>query len=113
MARGAHLTSLWAWRSTCEGQAVGGSHPPRYQSLERVQLCQDLPEHGLRRSESGTVVHVFETADAYLVEFVNPADGGIRALAELKPEQLAPAGEPDADLRTYFGSQSPVTWSRL
>ena len=41
---------------------------------------------------SGTVVHVFETADAYLVEFVNPGDGSTRALAELTPDQLAPAG---------------------
>jgi hypothetical protein len=66
--------------------------PRRYRSLERVQLCQDLPEQGLRRGESGTVVHVFETAEAYLVEFVNPADGRTRALAELKPEQVVPAG---------------------
>lgn len=65
--------------------------PRRYQSLERVELRQDLPEHGLRRGESGTVVHVFETADAYLVEFVDPADGHTRALAELTPDQLAPA----------------------
>jgi Domain of unknown function (DUF4926) len=64
--------------------------PHRYQSLERVRLRQDLPEHGLRRGESGTVVHVFETADVYLVEFVDPADGATRALAELKPEQLLP-----------------------
>jgi len=66
--------------------------PRRYRRLERVQLCQDLPEHGLARGESGTVVHVFETADAYLVEFVNPADGSTRGLAELTPDQLAPVG---------------------
>ena len=64
----------------------------RYHSLERVQLCRDVPEHGLRRGESGTIVHVFETADAYLVEFVDPSDGSTRALAELAPDQLAPAG---------------------
>jgi hypothetical protein len=40
------------------------------------------------------VVHVFETADSYLVEFVNAADGCTRALAELTPEQLVPV-EPD------------------
>ena len=67
--------------------------PPRqYRSLERVRLRQDVPEHGLARGESGTVVHVLETADAYLVEFVNPADGSTRALAVLTPDQLAPAG---------------------
>jgi Domain of unknown function (DUF4926) len=66
--------------------------PRRYRSLERVRLRQDVPEHGVARGESGTVVHVFETADAYLVEFVNPADGSTRALTELTPDQLAPAG---------------------
>jgi hypothetical protein len=68
-------------------------HPPRrYRSVERVQLRADLPEHGLKRGECGTVVHVFETAGAYLVEFVSPADGSTRALAELTPDQFAPAG---------------------
>jgi hypothetical protein len=66
--------------------------PRRYRSLDRVRLCQDVPEHGLARGESGTVVHVFEATDAYLVEFVSPADGSTRALAELTPDQLAPAG---------------------
>jgi alpha-galactosidase/6-phospho-beta-glucosidase family protein len=37
-------------------------------------------------------MHVFETTDAYLVEFVNPAGGSTRALAELTPDQLVPAG---------------------
>jgi hypothetical protein len=35
-------------------------------------------------------VHVFESAEAYLVEFVSPADGSTRALAELTLDQLAP-----------------------
>jgi hypothetical protein len=74
--------------------SADGRHeaPRRYRSLERVQLRQDVPEQNLARGESGTVVHVFETTDAYLVEFVNPADGSTRALAELTPDQLAPAG---------------------
>lgn len=49
-----------------------------------------MPAHGVARGDSGTVVHVFETADAYLVEFVNPADGSTRALADLTPDQLVP-----------------------
>jgi hypothetical protein len=74
--------------------SANGRHQPvrRYHSLEPVRLCQDVPEQGLARGESGTVVHVFETGEAYLVEFVNPADGSTRALAELTPDQLAPAG---------------------
>jgi Domain of unknown function (DUF4926) len=71
---------------------VSGQSRRRYRSLERVELCADLPEHGLKRGEHGTVVHVFETADAYLVEFVSPADGSTRALAEVTPDQLTPAG---------------------
>lgn len=65
--------------------------PRRYRELACVRLRADLPEKGLSRGEVGTVVHVFETADAYLVEFVNEADGSTKALAELEPDQLAPA----------------------
>jgi hypothetical protein len=35
------------------------------------------------RSEAGargTIVHVFQSAEAYLVEFISPADGSTRAL---------------------------------
>jgi hypothetical protein len=66
--------------------------PRRYRSLERVRLREDVPEQGLACGDSGTVVHVFESADAYLVEFVNPADGSTCALAEITPDDLAPAG---------------------
>lgn len=62
--------------------------PRRYRDLEPVQLRADLPEHGLREGEVGTVVHVFDTADAYLVEFVNEVDGSTRAEVELTPDQL-------------------------
>ena len=72
---------------------VGRRQPTRrYRSLERVQLRGDLPAHGLKRGERGTVVHVLESAEAYLVEFVNPADGSTRALAELTSDQLTPIG---------------------
>jgi hypothetical protein len=35
-------------------------------------------------------VHTFETADAYLVEFVNPEDGSTRAELEVTPDDIAP-----------------------
>jgi hypothetical protein len=63
----------------------------RFRDLEAVQLRDDLPEYGLSRGEIGTVVHVFETADAYLVEFTNDVDGSTKALAELTPRQISPA----------------------
>jgi hypothetical protein len=64
--------------------------PRRYRDLESVQLRADLPEHGLKSGEVGTIVHVFDTADAYLVEFVND-DGSTRVLAELSLKHLLPA----------------------
>jgi hypothetical protein len=64
--------------------------PPRYRDLECVQLRADLPDHGLKAGDVGTIVHVFDVADAYLVEFVND-DGSTRALAELAPRQIRPA----------------------
>ena len=73
--------------------ALGKRQPTRrYRSLERVQLRHDLPEHGLKRGARGTIVHVFQSAEAYLVEFVNATDGSTRALAELTPDQLTPVG---------------------
>lgn len=63
----------------------------RFHDLETVQLREDLPEHGLKRGEVGTIVHVFETAEAYLVEFTNDAEGSTKALVELTPAQINPA----------------------
>jgi Domain of unknown function (DUF4926) len=64
----------------------------RYRSLERVRLRRDLPEHGLKRGARGTIVHVLEPTDEYLVEFVSATDGSTRALAELTPDQLRALG---------------------
>jgi hypothetical protein len=64
--------------------------PSRYRDLECVRLRADRPDRGLKTGEIGTIVHVFDTADAYLVEFVND-DGSTRVLAELTPQELAPA----------------------
>ena len=64
--------------------------PGRFRDLECVQLRADLPDQGLKTGELGTIVHVFDVADAYLVEFVND-DGSTRVLTELTPEKLAPA----------------------
>lgn len=37
-------------------------------------------------------MHAFETAHAYLVEFVDPKDGSTRAEIEVTPDDIAPAG---------------------
>jgi Domain of unknown function (DUF4926) len=65
--------------------------PHQFGDLDRVQLRHDLPEHGLHQGECGTIVHVLEGVDAYIVEFVDPDDGSWRALAELAPGQLQAA----------------------
>lgn len=63
----------------------------RFRELACVQLRRDLPEHGLKRGEEGTIVHAFANADAYLVEFVDPADGSTRAELEVSPDDILPA----------------------
>ena len=65
--------------------------PRRYRELECVRLRRDLPEHGLKRGEEGTITHAFEAANAYLVEFVDPEDGSTRAEIELALDDIAPA----------------------
>jgi len=83
-------------------------HPARrYGSLERVRLRADLPEHGLKRGERGTVVHVFETAEAYLVEFVSPADGSTARSPSSRPTSLAPAGAGRS--RSWRGGTAPAS----
>ena len=64
--------------------------PRRYRELQCVQLRHDLPEHGLKRGEEGTIVHAFETAATYLVEFIDPKDGATRAEIEVTPDDIAP-----------------------
>lgn len=70
--------------------AASDRQPPRrYRDLDCVELRDDLPEHALKKGEVGTVVHVFDAADAYLVEFVHD-DGSTKAEVELTLRQIAP-----------------------
>ena len=72
--------------------SVADEAPPRrYHDLDCVRLLSDLPEQGLRRGKIGTIVHVFAGVDAYLVEFIDEADGSTRAEIELTPDCFAPA----------------------
>jgi hypothetical protein len=71
--------------------AARGRQPPRrYRDLDSVQLNEDRPDLGLKAGEVGTIVHVFDTADAYLVEFIND-DGSTKAEVELTPQQIRPS----------------------
>jgi hypothetical protein len=58
----------------------------RFKTLETVVLDRDLPEHGLRKGDLGTVVQLYET-DAFRgleVEFVS-ASGRTEAFVTLEP----------------------------
>jgi hypothetical protein len=80
-------------RPTSSGGSDSGLAPRLYRELDRVRLRHDLPEHGLKRGEEGTIVHSFGAAHAYLVEFVDPADGSTRAEVEVSADAIAPVGD--------------------
>jgi hypothetical protein len=54
----------------------------RYKTLETVVLNRDLPDHGLRKGDLGSVVQLYEP-DALEVEFVR-ASGRTEAMVTLK-----------------------------
>lgn len=64
----------------------------RYKELDSVVLLRDLPEDALRRSDTGTIVHL-HTADAFIVEFLD-ASGDTTAVVELTSADVRP---PTAD----------------
>ena len=56
--------------------------------LDTVVLTQDLPEHGLRRGDLGTVVLVHDRP-GYEVEFMT-LNGETLAVVSLTPQQVRP-----------------------
>jgi len=65
-----------------------------YSSLDTVVLDRDLPEHGLKRGDLGTVVEIYEP-DGLEVEFVTASGrtGALLTLTVADVRQIA-----DADL---------------
>jgi len=61
--------------------------------LDTVVLDVDLPEHGLRRSDLGAIVHL-HGRDALEVEFVT-ASGRTQALVTLKVHEVRPVHDND------------------
>ena len=57
--------------------------------LDAVVLTRDLPEHGLEAGDLGAVVHGYEGADAFEVEFVS-AEGRTLALVTLTSADVRP-----------------------
>jgi hypothetical protein len=54
---------------------------------DRIVLKADLPAQGLKAGDVGTVVHIYEDADAYGVEFVR-LEGRTLAVATLEANQV-------------------------
>ena len=63
------------------------------QNLDVVVLNEDLPSHGLKRGDLGTVVEVY-ASDAVEVEFVT-ASGRTQALVTLPPSKVREVGDDD------------------
>ena len=61
--------------------------------LESIVLTRDIPAHGLRQGDLGTVVLVYDTG-AMEVEFVR-ASGYTQALVELDPADVRAADDDD------------------
>lgn len=62
-------------------------------NLDVVVLNEDLPPHGLKRGDLGTIVEVY-AADAVEVEFVT-ASGRTQALVTLPPSKVREVGDDD------------------
>lgn len=65
----------------------------KYKELDVVVLDRELPDHGLRRGDLGTVVHVYEP-DGLEVEFVT-ASGRTEALVTLEVGDVRPVVDTD------------------
>ncbi len=59
--------------------------------LDTVVLTMDLPEHGLKAGDLGTVVLIHEGRAGYEVEFVT-LDGETVAVVSLRAGQIRPIG---------------------
>jgi len=67
-------------------------------ALDRFVLTEDLPDHGLKAGDLGTIVMVYVPdgsytgPEGYTVEFTY-LTGETRAVVDLRPDQVRPARE--------------------
>jgi len=60
----------------------------KFKELEIVRTLIDFPEHGIKKNEVGTVVHIFHVpCEAYEIEFINN-DGSTKAEFAILPEHI-------------------------
>ena len=62
--------------------------------LDVVALTRDLPQHGLVRGDTGTIVHLYEDRKAYEVDFMTYG-GATIAIATLTADAVRPIGPRD------------------
>ena len=62
-----------------------------FNELDTVVLAKNFPEHNLTDGDIGAVVHTYENANAYEVEFVT-AEGKTLAVLTLEEKDLRPMG---------------------
>ena len=62
--------------------------------FEIVELTHDIPEHKLKKGESGTIVEIYKRGKAYEVEFMNE-EGKTLALLTLTSDEINPVKDDD------------------
>ena len=73
--------------------------------LDSVVLTTDLPEHGLKQGDIGTIVLVHRGGEGYEVEFMT-LDGETLAVVTLLPSQVRPIGHGEIANARPVGSLS-------
>lgn len=76
------------------------------QELDSVILTADLPEHGLKQGDIGTVVLVHRGGEGYEVEFLT-LDGHTVAVVSLSAAQVRPIGKSEIAHARPVESVSP------
>ena len=74
--------------------------------LDLAALTEDLPEHGLKAGDVGTVVHVHEPGIGYIVEFIS-TEGKTIAVAPVEREQVRPATPAELPTDTIHYDRTP------
>ena len=74
--------------------------------LDSVVLAVDLPEHGLKQGDIGTVVLVHRGGEGYEVEFMT-LDGQTVAVVSLSTAQVRPIGRSEIAHARSVESVSP------
>lgn len=69
-----------------------------HKNLEIIALNHDIPEHGLKKGDTGTVVDVYEGEEAYEVEFMTDK-GKTIAVLTLDLTDISP--KPEINLGSY------------